>query len=76
MKYSDHPCWEKSSHNVFGVQYGRTGDTPYHYDGISEYHCTTCEKRIGRWCGKKLAEDEVEPPFCEGGDHPRPSPRI
>lgn len=54
------------------MQYGRTGDTPYHYDGVSEYSCQTCGWRVGRFCGNKLNDGEVEPPFCDGSKHPVP----
>lgn len=46
-------------------------DSPYHYDGVSEEDCMTCGYRIGRWCRKELKSDEVEPPYCEGGEHPK-----
>ncbi len=32
-----------------------------------------CDYRIGRWCGKPLADGEVEPPYCDGKKpHPKP----
>lgn len=46
-----------------GVEYGH--DSPEHYDGISEYMCPKCEKRIGRWSGKTLKEGELEPRYGE-----------
>jgi hypothetical protein len=36
---------------------------PHHYDGVSEWHCKSCNIRIGRWSRKRLTEDEVEPRF-------------
>lgn len=64
-------CDNGEDHQVVGVQYGRGGDTPYHYDGVSEYACRTCGRRVGRWCGNRLEENQVEPPFCDGqGEHP------
>jgi C4-type Zn-finger protein len=36
---------------------------PNHYDGVSEWHCESCNIRIGRWSRKRLTEDEVEPRF-------------
>lgn len=35
-------------------------DHPEHYDGISEYNCTDCGTRWGRWSGKILTGDEYE----------------
>lgn len=35
-------------------------DCPEHYDGVSEYMCTNCDQRVGRWSGKILAKDELE----------------
>ena len=59
---------------LMGVQYGRYYDPvdyPYHYDGVSEYRCTACPYRRGRWCGKQLRGKEVEPRFCDDKkDHP------
>lgn len=74
-------CDRGEYHVVMGIQYGRSSDTPYHYDGVSEYSCKTCEWRVGRWCGKRLddgegqgwADKEVEPPFCDGT---KPHPKI
>lgn len=43
----------------------------YHYDGVSEHMCTNCGRRTGRWCGNVLHEDEVEPRYCQGGEHPK-----
>jgi len=35
----------------------------HHFDGISEWHCFTCNRRFGRWTGRELAEGESEPPY-------------
>lgn len=43
-----------------GVEYR---GTPEDYDGISEWRCEQCGKRVGRWTGKELKEDELEPRF-------------
>lgn len=74
-------CPGGESHAVVAVQYGRTADTPYHYDGVSEYNYKTCNRRWGRFCGKRLddgegqgrADHEVEPPFCDGT---KPHPKV
>lgn len=43
---------------MIGVEYSY--DSPEHYDGISEEMCIDCKIRIGRWSGKRLADDEIE----------------
>ncbi len=50
---------------------------PFHYDGMSEHACKnalgdnpTCTYRKGRFCGKVLAPNEQEPPYCTGKAHP------
>jgi hypothetical protein len=53
-----------------GIQYGMyyseektdLGD-PYHYDGVSEWQCEKCGKRIGRWSMKELKDGEFEKPY-------------
>lgn len=42
---------------VIGVQY-RSG-----YDGVSEWLCPDCGCREGRWSGRILVDDELEPRF-------------
>lgn len=44
--------------NVIGVEYAY--DHPQHYDGVSEYRCTNCGLRIGRFSKAFLKDDEVE----------------
>ena len=44
-----------------GIEYGY--GHPERYDGISEYLCTNCKTRYGRWTGKELKEGEVEKRF-------------
>jgi hypothetical protein len=46
---------------VVGVEYSY--DHPAHYDGISEWRCTKCGERVGRWSGKRLAGKRFEWPF-------------
>lgn len=41
-----------------GVRYA---GTPEDYDGVSEWFCETCQRRVGRWTGRRLAEGELEP---------------
>ena len=52
---------------AIGLQYWY--DEHYHYDGVSEWHID--DLRYGRWCGKELFGNEVEPPFCQGELHPQ-----
>jgi hypothetical protein len=54
---------------IGGLEYSY--GSKYRYDGISERVCMSCNKRWGRWCEEELTGDEVEPPFCDGGPHPR-----
>lgn len=42
---------------MVGVQYIFTSQD---YDGVSEFACNTCGKRIGRWSGVTLAEGQLE----------------
>lgn len=46
-----------------GVQYCLT---PCDYDGISEWHCESCQLRVGRWSGLALSEGELEGRWGEG----------
>lgn len=62
-------CDNSEEHEIVLVQYGY--DDPHHYDGVSEKKCLTCGRRTGRWCGNKLEDDEVEPRFCDGSEHPK-----
>lgn len=51
--------------------YEYPGGSKFRYDGISEVVCLSCNRRWGRWCEEELTSHEVEPPFCNGGPHPR-----
>lgn len=42
-------------------------DHPERYDGVSEFFCPGCQLRIGRWSGRVLTGDMVEPRL--GGSH-------
>jgi hypothetical protein len=53
--------------NRVGVEYWY--DSPYRYDGVSEWQCE--HGRFGRWCGQELIGNEVEPRFCKGEIHPQ-----
>jgi hypothetical protein len=59
MKHTKCECKEKYQ---MGVQYGRvwTEENPNHYDGVSEWECSMCGRRWGRWTGKELQEGEQE----------------
>lgn len=46
---------------VVGVQY--QGGSPEAYDGVSEWLHPPCGRREGRWTGKRLRGDDVEPRF-------------
>jgi len=43
---------------MIGVQYLDTGSKvipeEHQYDGISEFFCTKCGYRVGRWSGREL----------------------
>jgi len=54
-------CPKCGSKDLIGEEYSRM--TKEHYDGISEYHCTVCGARIGRWSGKILKAGELEPRY-------------
>ena len=41
-----------------GVEYH--WNMPEHYDGISEWNCTGCNRRWGRWSGTELKGEERE----------------
>lgn len=59
----------KCDGELAGVEY-EAGDK-YRYDGVSEWWCTNCKARWGKWCEQELSKNEVEPPFCTGLGHPR-----
>ncbi len=40
-------------------------NTPEAWDGFSEYRCSACGRRWGRWSGKELREDESESRYVE-----------
>lgn len=46
--------------HVIGMEYT---DGPERYDGISEWVCTQCGRREGRWTGRVLQEGDVEPRY-------------
>lgn len=47
-----------------GIEYAY--GSPCHYDGVSEWLCPDCRTRVGRWTGRVLTGDMVEPPFGRG----------
>ena len=46
---------------LVGIEY--TYDEPNHYDGVSEWKCSKCGKRVGRWSNQELTGIETESPF-------------
>ncbi len=53
--YTKCPCSEKY---LAMIEYDY--NSPEHYDGISEYYCGRCKKRVGRWSGRVLEDGELE----------------
>lgn len=47
------------SAELWGKQY--VGGAPEAYDGVSEWTCSACTYRRGRWSGRRLEGNEVEP---------------
>lgn len=50
-------CPKCNSENIIGVQYIFTSQD---YDGISEYKCSDCNYRQGRWSEIELEEGFIE----------------
>lgn len=67
----DAKCDNDAEHKIVLVEYGY--DSPHSYDGVSEIKCVepNCGRRVGRWCGNRLEEGELEPRYCKGGEHPK-----
>lgn len=61
------PC--ECGGELVGIEYPITDK--YHSRGYSETNCMACGKRVGRWCGQELTTNQIEPPACSGGMHPR-----
>lgn len=77
----DRKCPKCSNPYTYLVEYGYP--SVEQYDGVSEFVCTPCNIRVGRWSKKILEEGEVEPrlgycapyvppkcPKCEGKRKP------
>lgn len=56
-------CKFCGSHDTLGREYQLT---PCDYDGISEWECLTCHRRWGRWSGRELVADQLEPRYGIG----------
>lgn len=54
-------CKKCQSTNIIMIEYSY--DSPFHYDGVSEYMCRGCGQRVGRWSGKILEANEAEFPL-------------
>jgi hypothetical protein len=54
-------CPDCGGEEWIGVEYPY--DDPLRYDGISEWRCTRCGCRIGRWTGRRLTGSEGEPRY-------------
>lgn len=52
-------CPECGPQNMGGLEYAY--GSPERYDGVSEWVCPKCRLRIGRWSGRVLTGDMVEP---------------
>lgn len=46
---------------MIGIEYAYGSE--YRYDGVSEWYCDKCKYREGRWTGKELKGDDLEPPY-------------
>lgn len=54
---------------MLGVKYGE--GHRFYMNEVSEWWCTKCATRFGRWCHKPLTGNEVEPRAgCKGFSHP------
>ena len=53
-------CGNTEAANIIGIEY--TYDSPYRYDGVSEWNCQLCGCRWGRWSGRNLEEGDAEKP--------------
>lgn len=51
--------------NMYCVEYGYP--SKHRYDGVSEYVCTNCNTRFGRWTEKVIPEGYAEPVYGRGG---------
>lgn len=54
-------CLWCKSRNIVGVEYAY--GHPDRVDGISEWRCTDCGLRVGRWSHKVLCIGEWEPRY-------------
>lgn len=63
-----HVCGRCGNRNIIGGEYWY--GSPARYDGVSEWWCSPaakgCGLRIGRWTGKVLKDEELEPRLGEG----------
>jgi C4-type Zn-finger protein len=50
-------CKNCGSKNIVGIEY--SWDSPYYFDGVSEWDCQDCGYRENRFTGKELKEGEV-----------------
>lgn len=52
--------------DIVGIKY----HGKFAVNGVSEFVCNNCGRREGRFCGKELIGDEIEPIGCDGKAHP------
>ena len=71
-KYDGRQCDCKTG-EVLGIEY--VGTSPHHYDGVSEWRCSSCLRRWGRWTKKELLPGDVERPFGRDSENKEPEPQ-
>lgn len=54
----------KCGGEIVGVEYHWS--VKEHYDGVSEFMCLKCKRRVGRWSNIELKTGEFEKPFNYG----------
>jgi len=60
-------CPRCNSDEIVGIKY----TNKYAINEVSEFVCSDCGRREGRFCKRELVDSEVEPPYCDSREHPR-----